>query len=240
MRMTRFVSVGCGFSLGLASAIGAAINIPHTFSPGQQARSSQVNENFSALAAAIDNLSSTVASQGSAISALLSKPNPIVVKDANGVVLGSYLGNAGASTTAVNLAPFVGIRTPQGYVYYAMTFENSSTSIAGTVAGSDTSAIYGDLFFLTSNCTGQAYTINVNDFAASQGFVFALSSGQNFYVPADARPVDFAIFRSSLNGSSECVTDSTVPPRAYPVQPNDPSITGAPNGSIARPLKLGI
>ena len=99
MNVSRMVIV----VLGIVSASGALAQtqVPHTFSPGQPARASEVNENFSALEAAVNQNADDIAAIGSPAG---SGFNLSLVD----VLTGTQVGVGGASGSAWKMI------TPQG------------------------------------------------------------------------------------------------------------------------------
>ena len=63
---------------------------------------------------------------------------------------------------------------------------------------------------------------------------------QTYYVPAESQEVDLVVSyrRSNLEGG--CVFIGTPTNKFVPVLPNDPAVTGVPNGSFAGPILLGF
>lgn len=140
---------------------------------------------------------------------------PLVV-DGDGIAIGSLIGvDSGNSTLHYH------IQTDQGY---ATTVSTGSGRLVSA------ESVGGGLWFLTEDCTGDAY---VSTSQISAGWVrlllsspgFFSNDADTFYAPIDAIPIlgDFAS-RSNDDGNNCSPTPATL--TAYLVFPNDPVVTG--------------
>ena len=143
------------------------------------------------------------------------------------------------------------IRALSDLNYY---FDVIATVDPFSVVAQDPPSIAGDLFFAvvwfeSAGCVGQAYTSpnpsgRIDKLESLQGFVFRSDDPtdpvQTYYVPAGSQEVDLVVSyrRSNLEGG--CVFIGTPTNTFVPVLPNDPAVTGVPNGSFAGPILLGF
>jgi hypothetical protein len=111
---------------------------------------------------------------------------------------------------------------------------------------------YQDIFFTTSDCSGQAYLAmgSVDDpgpFTESQGRVFSPAPGYSvpaFYVPrgtsSSAATISSCWAFSNYPTSAECSTScDTGGGTFYPILPNDPAITGVKD-NYPLPINAGF
>jgi hypothetical protein len=109
---------------------------------------------------------------------------------------------------------------------------------------------YQDIFFATSDCSGQAYlgmgdTYDLGPFAESQGRVFSSAPGYSvstYYVPRGTSSAVMRV-RSSWQGysnpsSGECITIDEQK-AFYPILPNDPAVTGVKD-NYQLPINAGF
>jgi len=105
---------------------------------------------------------------------------------------------------------------------------------------------YQDIFFTTSDCSGQAYlamgyTYDLGPFTESQGRVFSSAPGypvSTYYIP---RGTSSVVMRARSYWSSTSAACGTIDDEIafYPILPNDPAITGVKD-SYELPINTGF
>lgn len=147
-----------------------------------------------------------------------SEPGHAVAVDGEGNVIGTVIGKR--QTTVDGSDWFrVTVLTDKGYV--AEFYQQNGRLIS----------IIGTIYYSEPNCTGQAYA------EAPPGTV-GYRGGQNFTGPVYAVPVDAAsaagVRYVSARGNGGCESNwNDLGPFAFEAVPNDPSVTGIPNGEWA-------
>ena len=225
---------------------GAAIGqtqLPHTFTAGQPARATEVNENFSELESAINQNASDIADNTSLVQA-----NTAAI-GANGRGVRVL-----AAGTSVGLFVILAPSRPGADGYRALSDMGYFFDVIATVNPAlmvDRPSVAGDLstrnvWFESAGCTGPAYTGTgnvIDPFQRLQGFVFRSDDPsdpiQTYYVPAGSQEVDRVLSyrRSFLEGG--CVFIGTPTNTFVPVLPNDPAMTGVQDESFVGPILLG-
>ena len=157
------------------------------------------------------------------------------VLDANGNLLGSYVGEAvdcgfGCPDSSVRIV------SPTGYVFGLRmgdgTFAFATASFASPVAT--------QIFYETENCSGQAYYPGGTALTGlTGGFVFQGRVGGRFYSPKSA--ISAMRTRASYTDDMSGCQDDPGNPQEPGIQilPNDPGVTGVTNGPIPGPLTIG-
>lgn len=157
------------------------------------------------------------------------------VLDANGNLLGSYVGEAvdcsiGCADSSVRIV------STTGYVFGLRMIDGSFVFAAPSFAYPGP----GEVFYESENCTGQGYySAGSPPAALTGGFVFASRLGTLFFSPKSAA-TEMRVRGSYAQLPLGCYDDPGNPlGPAVRVIPNDPSVTGVPNGSIPGPLTIG-
>jgi hypothetical protein len=223
MRFLQVITVATAF---VTSPIALAqTQVPNEFQAGTPARASEVNANFDALEAAID--------QNAAELEIL--PRPLRVS-ANGQILGMYIGGLAQSI----------VYTAQDYFFLVHAQRNT---IAWNPPG-DMFVISNDsrVYYEDGSCSGQGYipTTNNNPEAApgygpvaiTHGMVFRNGAGDTFYVPKTAQPTNIQPDWLKRPDGITCIFAGAVNDWWVEVLPNDPAVTGVPNEVIQRPITL--
>ena len=238
-----------------AVAIGQT-EVPNTFQAGQPARAADVNANFDELESATNQNATDIAEIDGEIAelALQTQANAAAINAtrgglqvlADGNSIGTYL------ASAQSRGGLEGYRVLSSLNFY---FDVIATVDPFSVITQDPPSVAGDLFFAvvwfeSAGCVGQSYTSpnpsgRIDKLESLQGFVFRSDDptdpSQTYYIPAGSQEVDLVVSyrRSNLEGG--CVFLPSVPINTFvPVVPNDPAITGVPNGSFAGPILLGF
>lgn len=158
-----------------------------------------------------------------------------VVLDANGNLLGSYVGEAvdcGFGCPDLSLR----IVSTTGYVFGRRMTDGSFVFAAPTFAYPGP----GEVFFESENCTGQGYySAGVPPTTLTGGFVFQSRLGDLYYSPKTATSGlhTRGSYAELPLGCYDDPGNSQVP--AIPVLPNNPNVTGVPNTVIPGPLTIG-
>ena len=217
-------------------AYASGVTIPNQFQAGSKAFASEVNANFDALAAAVNDNNTRITANEAAITAnsgtttaneaaivanadaIINKQIPLAVF-ANGVRIGWALGSSkfGQSQYMTN----------EGFI-----FSLDDTGGLGL----------GQPVYPTSDCSGPAYLFKPFDAALTNGYVFYDQfSGTAMQIPNNATGgINPFVGLSVLQLGSGCiVVGGTNTLTYYPVQPNDPAVTGV-QSSYTPPLTLGF
>ena len=201
------------------SVFAGSVGTTKTFASGDTLTATDLNGNVSALTAAIDDNDSRVTINESAIAAI----KPAVGLFANGQLI-AYLGYDQDNFISTN-----------GYIFGIDGDGN------GTIM--PIFSILGGTIFVSSNCGGQGYTINphllITGISLTNGFVFKQNfTGNIVQVPDNAQILATLNYNSYLSGAG-CVVSSGTANSVYPVQANDPMVTGVQN-SYTPPFHIGF
>jgi hypothetical protein len=215
----------------LSSIAVAQTQVPNDFQAGTPARAADVNANFDALENAINGHASDIADNAANIAtnaagiaantAALSNPTAVRWL-ANGQVVGTFLHNNALLT----------------FEDYEVRWEYSSGQIS-TVGD-------GYLFYLDTDCQGQAYareTILIGNFIGNGGAVvsspFSGDPIRLYYWDADSTLIVNQTFLSTLSeANGGCSNSDNVGVDAYPVDPNDPAVTGVSSEFFDLPMRI--
>jgi len=215
-------------------ALGADVAIPHTFLPGARASAAQVNANFSAVEAGIDDNARAIADLQAQIQALQAVAiGGLVVKIAGTKV--GYFVTGGPDDSAFGSYNELLAITDEGYFFGVSLGEAESgdpiVSPEGALSPRDT-------YFTQPNCVGTRYlAFEYGDwtFMWKQGFVVGATR------PSDAvkayrvkgAPVSLSMFSVQSRTSTAEVSCTNLPAakvmKSLPLVANDPSVTGLQN-----------
>lgn len=153
-----------------------------------------------------------------------------------GKALGTALGFSGGLPDSSNE---MGLRSATGYLY-----------TVNVGSGEKTGPKNHEIFYESADCSGQGYMTGISDYAARQGYVFAITANggttwdnpsQFYYVPAGSvRVADIPVNVQSRRAAIEafCFSANDTENIAFPVLANDPAITGVDSGSISLPITI--
>ena len=176
-------------------AVSHAEGVPNTFSTGTTALASEVNDNF------------TFVNYGN-----------IVLKDANGVELGSLVfWNDFASITFM---------TPQGYM--AAYQGRSDTRVFDLTS----STSYDPIYYADSSCSGSGYI----SMTSLRGTVLRNNISDIWYVPKNAAVVPAG---TAVYGGAGCTSSGVTSVPMLEILANDPAVTGISLTEINGPLSIG-
>ena len=183
--------------LGVQAVTAGAVTVPVTFTSGTPANAADVNADFTALANAINTLSTNlVALQSSVASATPS--NMHVIKDSNGLLVGQYFETYGGENEYA-------LMTVSGYTFF--TWINSPGFLSPT-----------SVYYSGVNCTGSGYVV-WNSYGGNQVVksIAPLGTvvGANAYIPGSA--VGIVATQSSKSTAGGCVSDTSNPGSLYSV-----------------------
>jgi len=129
------------------------------------------------------------------------------------------------------------VMSDKGYVFVPILENTQGTRQPGDL-------IDVALRFQQSGCTGQASVHVANDpwvfdkFPPSQGFVFRLvRDGNTYYIPAGSQ-IGPAPVMSQAHNDGTCTERSGGSEEVFLAYPNDPEITGVPDGRLPLPIML--
>jgi len=233
-----------GFVMVAASAVShsgatAEVTLPHSFTAGQKALASEVNANFSALEAGVDDNARVIAELQAQVQALQAASGgarglSVIVA---GERLGAYVTDGPAdpnfSIHSMDGAGLLGV-SDKGYFFEVSLGEiddgSGSPSIVpeGALAPATT-------YYTQANCAGTKYlAIPFGDlrFMWRQGFVVAATDPNDTVKAYRAKgtPTELSMFsyQSRTSSSGATCTDLAVSEvfKSLPLVPNDPSVTG--------------
>jgi hypothetical protein len=183
--------------------------------------------------------------------------SPAVV-DANGTLLGSYVGDAGPAqddneANAPHSGPVMLVVSPTGYLF-AVGQVTGKVMVAGPSPGlqphTDSQAgteIRGYPYYTTADCSGQAYApVYVNNSGASPiaasvrgGVVVGLYAPSTalYYAAKTAATLTLNFVAGSARFQSACNPFSGTQ-TVIPIQPNDPQVTGVGTSQFVPPITL--
>ena len=221
----------------------SGVTIPNQFQAGSKAFATEVNANFDALATAVNDNNaritangaattangSAITANGAAISAneasITANANAIINKQvplavfANGARIGWSIGKS-----SFGKEQYI---TDEGYIFYLEDNGNLG---------------FGQPVYLTSDCSGPAYLFKPFSVGLTNGYVFFDQfSNTAMQIPSDATGgINPFVPGSVLQLGSGCiVVGGNTTQTYYPVQPNDPAVTGV-QASYTPPLTLGF
>lgn len=195
------------------SAYAAGLTIPKSFSANTPAVAADVNANFLATKAAVDDNNVRINTNSASIAALGGAVQ--VVRDSDSSVVGKLLSTDNRSWTTLN---------QQGYL------------VELTADGRPSSEL---VYFTNNDCTGTAYLLvnanggtatieQANPMYAKQGYVFKDFLDIGVYYVAKNTPTSSCITHNSRILSSSCqATTATID--AVQASSNIPAITAVPN-----------
>jgi len=169
--------------------------------------------------------------------------SPAVV-DANGAILGSYIGSTGprSSGQAMPVTSMLDVVSSTGYLF---SIFQQSGDVAGSfrIPGVQAQALPATLFFESTDCTGQAYvdTTQSPDVVVMGGFVFNRKSAVDpglWFSPKTSVSTEIS-YGSAVgpNLGNVCSAESGQR-NALPVYPNDPQVTGVNSASNPGPITI--
>lgn len=234
----KHLAVAVGLLLSKA-LIASSVTIPNTFEPGTPARAEDMNTNFNAVKAAVDDNDTRISQLITKLDQLETQPvgqSSIFLKS-NGQNIGIVIGK---STNYTALTEQYDTLSFEGYFFIV-------SAQSGSLVGLHT------IYYSQPNCTGQAY-IPVDQlqnppsprgiYTKFQGEVFsnrfASDSIPAYYVAQDTgsvavTPVSAASLGTCSGGEFQHTFRQI---DAYPASPNDPSVTGVEN-SYDTPIRAG-
>lgn len=202
-----------GTLTAVAGGIFADVAIPHTFSSGGKALASEVNNNFNALANAINALSSQLDSAKS-------QAVTLVVKNKNGTVIGKLGGQNGF---------FVRVNG----VVVDLSFDSENKQAIER----------GDVLFTSPDCSGDAYiTYDGLNNRNITGLGDLVRSGASKWYFADSAtsPRQTVTFNSAIDGDGTCQTGgSSFAQEAFKATPATASQNATLESIFSGPLSVG-
>ena len=217
------------------SGATAEVTIPHAFTAGQKALASEVNANFSALEAGVDDNARVIAELQAQIQALQAASGgagglSIIVA---GERVGAYVTDGPAdpnfSIHSMDVGGLLGV-SDKGY-FFEVSLGESDPGIPSTIP--EGALAPAATYYTQPSCAGTKYlAIPFGDwrFMWRQGFVVA-STDPNDPVKAyraKGAPVELSMYsyQSRTSSSEATCTDLVEVVKSLPLVPNDLSVTG--------------
>jgi len=221
------------------SGATAEVTLPHAFTAGQKALASEVNANFSALEAGIDDNARVIADLQAQVQALQAASggagglSVIVAGERVGAYVTDGPGDPNFSIHSMDGAGLLGV-SDKGYFFEVSVGENDDGSGSPSIVPEGALAPAA-MYYTQANCVGTKYlAIPFGDlrFMWRQGFVVAAADPSDTVKAYRAKgtPTELSMFsyQSRTSSSGATCTDLAVAEvlKSLPLVPNDPSVTG--------------
>ncbi len=251
---TFALSISCLALFAIGTAVADDLTIPNTFTSGTPARAADVNANFAAVEASVDDNaadiaantggvasnSASVAANTSAIAtnqtaitanataiSLLTVGSGVMVYS-QGVPIGRLLSAGGNSDSPLF------VLSDKGFVFQTNTDNLSPNGYLGREER---------IYFSGADCTGDAFvTTGEYVWERAIGSVFrseVFGPSFAYYTPRGSSVMPNTPFLSFNNGNT-CNNANPGVEYLYPAFPNDEAITGVPNTAPTFPLTIGL
>ena len=212
------------------SGVAAEVTLPHTFIAGQKALAGEVNANFSALEAGVDDNARVIAElqAGSGGAGGLSV---IIAGEKVGAFVTDGPADPNFSISSMDSGGLL-VVSDKGYFFEVSLGENDDGSPSIVPEGALAPAT---TYYTQANCAGTKYlAIPFGDlrFMWRQGFVVAATDPNDTVKAYRAKgtPTELSMFsyQSRTSSSGATCTDLAVSEvfKSLPLVPNDPSVTG--------------
>jgi len=207
--------------------------VPNTFQAGQPARAAEVNENFTAVEASVDDNAAGIALNSSDIQANTSVITAITMGSgaqlySQGVSIGQFL------TTGGNNDHPIFVLSDQGYIFSIGSEPNPNYYLGGELA----------IRFSELGCAGDAYIDTANqsgNWTRPFGVVLKADPGSPspvYYIPRGSASMPGVVIQS-IAQNSQCLNTASIGV-FYAAFPNDQAITGVSNTAPLLPLMIGL
>jgi hypothetical protein len=237
-----------GLVMVAASAVShsgstAEVTLPHTFTAGQKALASEVNANFSALEAGVDDNARVIAELQAQIQALQTASggsgglSVVVAGERVGAFVTDGPADPNFSIHSMDGGGLLAV-SDQGYFFEVSLGENDDGSPAIVPEGALAPAT---TYYTQANCAGTKYlAIPFGDwrFMWRQGFVVAATDPNDSVKAYRAKgaPAELSMvsYQSRTSSSAATCTDLAAAEvlKSLPLAPNDPSLTDVQDGSV--------
>ena len=208
------------------------LTIPNTFQAGTPARAAEVNGNFTAVEASVDDNAADIAVNQGAIQdnqtsiAALTAGSGIFAYS-QGVPIGRVLSPSDGSQSHIWLL------SDAGFAFSVEASSNANSYLGGAKT----------IYYSGVNCTGQSFIDQNSDWQNIVGRVFK-TDGANppftFYTLRGGSPVTQNQVVASFTANDLCTNRTETKPSVFEVFPNDEAVTGVPNAAPTGPLMLGM
>lgn len=229
-RLALAALAGC---FGFATQ-AAEVTLPHVFSAGTPASAAQVNANFAAVEAGVDDNARAIAELRLQVQVLQSAGGGGLSVVVGGTRLGTFV-TGGPDDPNFGFYNSLLAVSDQGY-FFSVSLGETDDGSAPTVPEGALAA--ADFYFTQPNCAGTRYlAFNYGDFRFMwrQGFVVASPNPSDPVKAYRAKgsPVELSMFsvqsRTSASAASCTNLGMAEVKRALAVQANDPAVTGVPS-----------
>lgn len=217
--MKKFLAVAALLTFS-ASAIADDLTIPNTFQAGTPARADDVNANFTAVEASVDDNAADIAANEQAISGLAANSGIRIYSQ--GTSIGRLLGFPSTFNDGS-----IWMITDEGYMAY--------TSLDDEAVWLNETTYY----FSDFGCTGDVYLSPAPRWVNTVGGVYISDQPTLFgpyYVPSGSSWEIVTV--NSFTNRNGC-RDNSITATFLLALPNDEAITGVPDLQPARPFSVG-
>ena len=197
--------------------MAGSLTVPNTFAANTPAVAADVNENFTAVVNGVNTNTDAIAN--------IPTPRSLRVVDGGGADIGALVSNHRETLS---------LFTDEGYFRSYISHATGGNGEYGKTVP----------IYLSPNCAGQEYTQTAN------GTVFETLADERRYVPRDGLVITVpgvSFIQGGFGAPITCMegsyfgTDIYGTPQSGPIwaaYPNDPTVTGIPNGNYAVPLNI--
>ncbi len=205
----------------LSTSVFGQTQVPNTFQSGQPARAAEVNANFSELENAVNQNADDISTNTAAISA-----NTAAIQGTGSPRVFDGGDNEIGSLVSINDNRLTfAIITQQGYLFTMWPRD-------GMILGTGTA-----ISFASSDCTGTGYMANAFGGYVASSFD-STGAPSLYYIDKNSLPVTNFSIASFIADASGCIVTAGQLEWAFPVVPNDPTVTGVSNDSYQPPIKI--
>lgn len=220
--------------LGLsAAAFADDLTIPNTFTAGTPARAADVNANFTAVEASVDDNAADISANAAAIQSNTSSiavltPDSGIPVYAQGVEIGRFISSVSDKVILMSSTGFVfQIGINLNPIWVSINYLQPSKIV----------------YHSELNCSGRAFISQDSQWMNLLGTVFAsdgTSAATAYYTQRGGSPVFADQVVQSFASNETCTNRTETLASVFEVFPNDEAITGVSNSPPLGPFVLGV